>query len=199
MRTAPPAAVYDKYRLVPFGEYIPFAGLVARLGIPAPDHADRRRLLAGAGAAARRRWTGVPPFLPLICYEAIFPRGECGRRRARPEWLVQITNDAWFGEASGPFQHLTQARVRAIEQGLPLARAANTGSRAMIDAIRPRRRERSVWANRGPLMRPCRRPCRLPPIPVSGDLLALIAICRNIDVNCFNLLRWQCFGRPPIT
>jgi len=75
---------------------------------------------------------GVPPFLPLICYEAIFPHG-LRAPGARPEWLVQVTNDAWFGTASGPYQHLAQARVRAIEQGLPLARAANTGISAMID------------------------------------------------------------------
>ena len=75
---------------------------------------------------------GVPPFLPLICYEAIFPHG-LRAPQGRPEWLVQVTNDAWFGTASGPYQHLAQARVRAIEQGLPLARAANTGISAMID------------------------------------------------------------------
>ena len=74
----------------------------------------------------------MPPFLPLICYEAIFPH-ELGAPGPRPEWLVQVTNDAWFGELAGPHQHLAQARVRAIEQGLPLARAANTGISAMID------------------------------------------------------------------
>ena len=74
----------------------------------------------------------MPPFLPLICYEAIFPHG-LRAPEGRPEWLVQVTNDAWFGTASGPYQHFAQARVRAIEQGLPLARAANTGISAMID------------------------------------------------------------------
>jgi apolipoprotein N-acyltransferase len=76
--------------------------------------------------------SGVPPFLPLICYEAIFSGG-LRAPQGRPEWLVQVTHDAWFGEASGPFQHFAQARVRAIEQGLPLARAANTGITAMVD------------------------------------------------------------------
>jgi apolipoprotein N-acyltransferase len=75
---------------------------------------------------------GLPPFLPLICYEAIFPQG-LRAPAGRAGWLVQVTNDAWFGEVSGPYQHLAQARVRAIEQGLPLARAANTGISAMID------------------------------------------------------------------
>ena len=74
----------------------------------------------------------MPAFLPLICYEAIFPGG-LRAPEGRAEWLVQVTNDAWFGEASGPYQHFAQARVRAIEQGLPLARAANTGISAMID------------------------------------------------------------------
>ena len=76
---------------------------------------------------------GIPPFLPLICYEAIFPDA-LRAPEGRAEWLVQITNDAWFGATSGPYQHFAQARVRAIEQGLPLARAANTGISAMVDA-----------------------------------------------------------------
>ncbi len=74
----------------------------------------------------------TPPFLPLICYEAIFPQ-HASVEGERADWIVQITNDAWFGKFSGPYQHLAQARVRAIEQGLPLARSANTGVSAMVD------------------------------------------------------------------
>ena len=74
---------------------------------------------------------GIGRALPLICYEAIFPHGLRGTER--PRVLLQITNDAWFGEFSGPFQHLAQARMRAVEQGLPMVRVANTGVSAMID------------------------------------------------------------------
>lgn len=125
------AAVYDKHHLVPFGEYMPMPGLIARLGVETLTTLTQTGFSAGPGphlVAAE----GVPPFLPLICYEAIFPDG-LAAPEGRPEWLVQVTNDAWFGTASGPYQHFAQARVRAIEQGLPLARAANTGISAMID------------------------------------------------------------------
>jgi apolipoprotein N-acyltransferase len=120
-------AVYDKHHLVPFGEYIPLAGWLARLPLETLTQAG---FSAGPGPRLLAA-PGIPPFLPLICYEAIFPGGL--RADGRPAWLVQVTNDAWFGTASGPYQHFAQARVRAIEQGLPLARAANTGISAMVD------------------------------------------------------------------
>lgn len=123
--------IYDKHHLVPFGEYVPFAEALAgtRLGgiaarqlagySPGPGPA-----LMDLGAA------GVA--LPLICYEAVFPH--LLRATARPDWLLQVTNDAWFGRIAGPYQHLAQARFRAVEMGLPLVRAANTGVSAVIDA-----------------------------------------------------------------
>jgi apolipoprotein N-acyltransferase len=126
-----PWAVYDKHRLVPFGEYIPLAGAIARLGIPTLTTLTSRGFTPGPGPELVSV-PALPPFLPLICYEAIFPHG-LRAPEGRAEWLVQVTNDAWFGEFAGPFQHLAQARSRAIEQGLPLARAANTGVSAMID------------------------------------------------------------------
>jgi apolipoprotein N-acyltransferase len=125
------AATYDKHHLVPFGEYIPWAGLVARLGLPGLATLTGGGFSAGDGPHLVAA-PGLAPFLPLICYEAIFP-GALAAPEGRAEWLLQVTNDAWFGEAAGPYQHFAQGRVRAIEQGLPLARAANTGISAMID------------------------------------------------------------------
>lgn len=126
-----PLGVYDKHHLVPFGEYMPAAGFVARLRLPGLETLTGSGFSAGPGPRLVEI-DGLPPFLPLICYEAIFPHGMAAPE-GRADWLVQITNDAWFGEISGPYQHLAQAQIRAIEQGLPLARAANTGISAMID------------------------------------------------------------------
>lgn len=124
-------AIYDKSHLVPFGEYIPFAKLAAQFGIF--GFADVKRMGFAAGTGPRIITAdGLPAYLPLICYEAIFP-GLAQVKGQRPEWLLHLTNDAWYGEFSGPYQHLVQARVRAIEQGLPVARAANTGVSGMID------------------------------------------------------------------
>jgi len=130
-----PVQVYDKHHLVPFGEYVPLVGHLA----------DRPGLgfLSGFAAQALAGYTPGPgpvlldlgPLglaLPLICYEAVFPRHL--RTAERPDWLMQLTNDAWFGLHTGPFQHLALARLRAIEQGLPMLRVANTGVSAVIDA-----------------------------------------------------------------
>ena len=124
-------AVYDKHHLVPFGEYVPLARRLADFGLTGLATMTGMGFRAGPGPEVVAV-EGLPPFLPLICYEAIFPQG-LRAPQGRPDWLVQVTNDAWFGRVSGPYQHLAQARVRAIEQGLPLARAANTGISAMID------------------------------------------------------------------
>ena len=123
-------ALYAKHHLVPFGEYLPFPGFFDRLGLRAIAQAAGR-MEAGPGPELVRL-DGIPPFQPLICYEAIFPH-EVLTGENRPAWFLQITNDAWFGTFSGPYQHLTQARFRAVEQGLPLVRAANTGVSAVID------------------------------------------------------------------
>ena len=126
-----PVAVYDKHHLVPFGEYIPLPRLVAALGIPSLEPLTRSGFTAGSGPHLVQV-PGLPAFLPLICYEAIFPGG-LAAPEGRADWLVQVTNDAWFG-AWGPPQHLAQARLRAIEEGLPVIRSTPTGISAVIDA-----------------------------------------------------------------
>jgi apolipoprotein N-acyltransferase len=125
-------AIYDKVHLVPFGEYLPFQRLLERLGF-----VQFTKVEGGYLAGDRRRLMTVPrapPVLPLLCYEIIFP-GDVTPRGERPGWLVNLTNDGWFGISSGPYQHLQQARVRAIEEGLPLVRAANTGISAVVDPL----------------------------------------------------------------
>ena len=124
--------VYDKFHLVPFGEYTPWGDLMARFGIRAFAAQHGFGYSPGHGAQVMR-FEGLPPVQPLICYEAVFSR-HLIRGAERPAWLLQVTNDAWFGALSGPWQHLAQAQLRAIESGLPLMRAANTGISAVIDA-----------------------------------------------------------------
>jgi apolipoprotein N-acyltransferase len=123
-------AVYDKRHLVPFGEYLPFQGLLEAIGLE-----QLTRLKGGFAAGTGPRTLdvpGLPRLIPLICYEAIFPA------YARPQGpraglLLNVTNDAWFGRSSGPYQHFHQARLRAVETGLPLVRVANTGITAIVD------------------------------------------------------------------
>lgn len=124
---------YDKRHLVPFGEYIPFGDIAYDLlGLRAFAAQLGNGYSAGGDLALLDLGGRLGRALPLICYEAVFPQDLRGTARA--DWILQATNDAWFGTWSGPWQHLAQARMRAIEQGLPLARVANTGVTAMIDA-----------------------------------------------------------------
>ena len=126
------ATVYDKHHLVPFGEYIPYGNWLARFGIRGFAAQEGDGYSAGADPKPIDI-EGVGSFTPLICYEAIFPAYSAAFNQTATH-LLQITNDAWFGEVSGPQQHLSQTRMRAIEQGIPLIRAANTGISAVIDA-----------------------------------------------------------------
>jgi len=124
---------YDKVDLVPFGEFLPARPVLAAIGL--------RRLVQGSFdfAAGPGRVTvavpGLPPFSPLICYEAIFPGRAVAADGIRPAWLLNVTNDAWFGDSAGPYQHLAMARTRAVEEGVPLVRAANTGISVVTDAF----------------------------------------------------------------
>jgi apolipoprotein N-acyltransferase len=126
------AGIYDKVHLVPFGEYLPFEDFLESLGLISLTKmpggflaGDRRRLMTVPGA---------PAMMPLICYEIVFP-DEAVPSGERPGWLLNLTNDGWFGISTGPYQHFQQARVRAIEHGLPLVRAANTGISAVVDPL----------------------------------------------------------------
>lgn len=128
--------VYDKHHLVPFGEYIPFGDLLFQwFGLRAFAAAEGFGYSAGEGPVLLDLGPALGRVVPLICYEAVFPYiPRTAQAEGRADWLLQITNDAWFGEVSGPYQHLSLARLRAIEQGLPLIRVANTGVSAVIDA-----------------------------------------------------------------
>ena len=128
-RSAPLSAVYDKHHLVPFGEYLPLEGLFRATGLASMSPVGAGGFTPGPGPAVLG--VGPAPFAPLVCYEDVFP-GELYPRGARPDWLVVVTNDAWFGDGAGPAQHLAIARMRAIESALPLARSANTGISALI-------------------------------------------------------------------
>jgi apolipoprotein N-acyltransferase len=148
-------SVYDKVHLVPFGEYLPFQDLLERLGL------EQLTKVRGGFIPGDHRHDqsvpGAPNFLPLVCYEIIFPNDVVPDRERpgwlyrhlgryfdwpfvagsgeRPGWLLNLTNDGWFGASAGPYQHFQQARVRAIEEGLPLVRAANTGISAVVDPL----------------------------------------------------------------
>jgi apolipoprotein N-acyltransferase len=125
-------SAYDKTHLVPFGEYLPFQTLLERAGLQ-----QLTKLRGGFLSGDRHRTynvPGAPRMLPLICYEIIFPR-QVVPTGERPAWMLNVTNDAWFGISPGPYQHFQQARVRAIEEGLPLVRAANNGISAVVDPL----------------------------------------------------------------
>jgi apolipoprotein N-acyltransferase len=126
------AAVYDKHHLVPFGEYVPLGNFMARFGIRGLAQQGGYGYSAGPGPRLIDMGD-LGRALPLICYEGVFARDVAGAP-GRADFLLLITNDAWFGKVSGPYQHLAQARLRSAEQGLPMIRAANTGVSAIIDA-----------------------------------------------------------------
>ena len=126
------AAAYDKYHLVPFGEYLPLRPILSAIGID--------KLVYGptdysAGAGPETLHLGdLPPVGPMICYEAIFP-GRVVDPRERPGWLLNVSNDGWYGLSAGPHQHFAMARLRSVEEGLPLVRAANTGISGIVDSF----------------------------------------------------------------
>lgn len=166
------AQVYDKHHLVPFGEYVPFGEVLGRFGLRGLAASHGGGFSAGSGPAALDLGAAGRA-LATICYEMIFPQHL--RLADRPDWILQVTNDAWFGEVSGPYQHLAQAQMRAVEQGLPVVRAANTGVSAVIDA-RGRIRASLPLGAQGFL--DAALPAALPATPYArtGDWPALVAI-----------------------
>jgi apolipoprotein N-acyltransferase len=120
-------AMFSKSHLVPFGEYIPYQDI-----IPMKPFVQFQGFTPGDGPATLTV-DGVPPFSPLICYEVVFPGAVTAKER--PAWMVNVTNDAWYGDSPGPRQHLAQTRFRAIEEGLPLVRSAETGISGVIDPL----------------------------------------------------------------
>ncbi len=176
-------AVQDKMHLVPFGEYMPLSGLLpVRLVQGGMDFTPGESRLA-----LRPGW--VPPFTALICYEIIFPASVVSAER--PAWLVNVTNDAWFGISAGPWQHLATARLRAVEEGLPLARAAQTGVSAVFDA-RGREVSRTELGQNGVLRAPL--PAPRDPTPFARLGLAVPGMLALLIL----LLGWWSGRRPAL-
>ena len=157
-------ATYDKHQLVPFGEFVPLRNVLPLSKIT-PGDTDFSRGEGPKTLAVE----GVSPFRPLICYEVIFPK--LSAATPRPQWLVNVTNDGWYGDSTGPHQHLAASQLRAIEQGLPLVRAANTGISAVIDPY-GRILQSLPLGTRGVIDQML--PAALPPTPYArfGDWLA---------------------------
>lgn len=165
---------YDKFHLVPFGEYLPFEKTLAALGLQKLTGVDGS-FVPGDGLHTYAL-PGAGTFTPLICYEVLFPGEVVGRQR--PDWFANVTDDSWFGPWAGPRQHLLVARVRAIEEGIPVARAANTGISAIIDPLG--RITKKLALNKtgivdGPL------PAAIAATPYSrwGDWWFLFVVCTN--------------------
>ena len=176
--------VYDKFHLVPFGEYLPLEDFFHSLGI---DKVVNSPGGFSAGPGPRTfAVPGAPKVGPLICYEVIFPGKVVGTER--PGWLVNVTNDSWFGSGAGPYQHFLIARMRAIEEGLPIVRAAGTGISAIIDPLG--RVKASLSLNQmgsldGPL------PAAIAPTPYArfGDALFVLMLLACAAMSVFAALR----------
>ncbi len=173
----PSREVYDKWHLVPFGEYAPSWVPLAVQLVPGGGFQP------GPGPQTLHV-PGLPPLGALICYEAIFP-AQVADETDRPAWLVNVTNDAWFGNSSGPRQHLAAARLRAVEEGLPLVRAANSGISAVFDAY-GRETGRLGLGRRGVLIRPL--PGALPATFYARHGLLVPAILALLSVGLGTIL-----------
>jgi len=173
------SATYDKVHLVPFGEYVPMRGMFGFSKLTA----GQVDFSPGAGSPILDI-PGLPPVAPLICYEVIFP-AEVTALGTAPAWLLNVTNDAWFGKSAGPYQHLAAARLRSIEMGIPLVRVANTGISVVTDPY-GRITERLDLGQQGIL--DSRLPERLsttPPYGLWGDWITAVIL---VSVLAFSLV-----------
>lgn len=171
-------ARYDKVRLVPFGEYMPFKNFFNSIGLSELTGSS----FEPGGNTQTIALPGVPPFSPLICYEIIFP-GTIPVGQERPGWLLNVTNDGWFGLTNGPYQHLALARFRAIEEGLPIVRSANTGVSAIIDSYG--RTVSSLGLDQaGVLDSPLPRAITPPVYSTGFKMMMTLALCLTV-ILCF--------------
>ncbi len=175
-------ATYDKQHLVPFGEYMPLRSIMsfAKLTHGNVDFS------AGPGAQTLTV-PGLPSFSPLICYEAIFP-GQVTAGDSRPGWLLNITNDGWFGNTAGPYQHLQAARLRAVEEGLPLVRAANTGISAVVDPL-GRYVGRLELGTEGILQAALPRALGRTPYAIMGDWTMILVLLISLGIVYWRAIR----------
>jgi apolipoprotein N-acyltransferase len=167
---------YDKGHLVPFGEFMPLRGILG-LSSVAGGTTD---FSSGAGLRTLHL-PGLPPVGPLICYEVIFP-GAVVDADDRPQWLLNLTNDGWYGNSSGPYQHLVAARLRAVEEGLPVVRVANTGISAIIDPL-GRVRAKLALGQQGTLDGPLPLPLKPPLFAITGPWVVLILAAFLVGVG----------------
>ncbi len=184
-----PPEIYDKQHLVPFGEYVPFSAFLP-LDRITPGHLN---FSPGDGPRVRRH-LGLPPFVPLICYEILFP-GAVVPDGERPSWLLNATNDAWYGHSAGPYQHLAASRLRAVEEGLPVVRAANNGISAVIDPY-GRLRLSLPFGRRGILDARLPRPAPLTPFARLGNLIPLFLAAVLLSGALGRRSRFSCRTRP---
>lgn len=171
-------ARYDKNHLVPFGEYLPLEDTLKSIGLSQLTKAMGGSAWTPGDNLQTVKLPGVPSFSPLICYEGIFP-GQVVLEGDRPEWMLILSNDAWFGMTDGPYQHLALSRLRAIEEGLPMVRSTSTGVSAVIDAY-----GRTVSAlglgSRGTIESPLPKPIDAPALPTGFKVLLVAFLSSGI-------------------
>lgn len=173
---------FDKFHLVPFGEYIPLKGL-----LPLQIVTQGASGYTPGPGPRTLRLPGLPPVAPLICYEVIFPDAVIDRAD-RPSWILNITNDGWYGVSTGPYQHLAATILRAVEEGLPLVRVANTGVSALIDG------NGRIWNKlklneEAALSVPLPLPLDPPPYSRWGDLVTLLIVTFLLPILALLRLR----------